>query len=396
MSTVRQFIKDNLWLIPLFLFSIISLLGDVINDKFDLVDFEVYFRTAARMLEGAEIYRIESDGHFVYKYAPTAALYFLPFVILGFGLAKYIFWIFVTVALAWGLHTLISLLRTEESSRQVNFIIIGSILAVVPHIHLEWHLGQVNLLLMVLYVALINYSKKNQQQWLGIFLGASLFVKPFGLVFLPYLVVKKQFKALFYTAGALFALGLLPLLFYPSWSALVGLYNSWMVELQIELAAKQDLVADANHTIFSVLARYTPIQYFIIHPMTQKLYQLTILGLIGLSFLVYMAWGKKMPQAFVGELALLSAWIPLLAFTSQNAFIYTVPLIVVVLFQYKQLPLWGKVLAVLGCFLLGINMYDIVGKTMHWTLLQASIYTFGSMALIIVAFYQRKQQANSN
>ena len=395
MSTVRQLIKDNLWLIPLFLFSIISLLGEVINDKFDLVDFEVYFRTAARMLEGAEIYRIESDGHFVYKYAPTAALYFLPFVILGFGLAKYVFWILVTLALAWGLHTLIGFLKKGESNRQVNFIIIGSILAVVPHIHLEWHLGQVNLLLMVLYIALIKYSKKNQQHWLGILLGGSLFVKPFGLVFLPYLVVKKQFKALFYMIGAVLILGLLPLLLYPSWGELVGLYNSWMVELQIELAAKQDLVADANHTIFSVLARYTPIQYLITNPTAQKLYQLTILGLIGISFLLYMAWGKKVPQAFVGELALLSAWIPLLAFTSQNAFIYTLPLIVVVLFQYKQLPLWGKILAVIGCFLLGINMHDIVGKTMHWALLQASIYTFGSMALIVVVFYQRKQASSS-
>ena len=72
--------KRHFWLLPLLLFSLISLAGDVINERFDLVDFEVYFRTAGRMLDGSELYRIESDGHFVYKYAPSAALYFLPFL----------------------------------------------------------------------------------------------------------------------------------------------------------------------------------------------------------------------------------------------------------------------------------------------------------------------------
>ena len=381
--------KRHFWLLPLLLFSLISLTGEVINERFDLVDFEVYFRTAERMLEGAEIYRIESDGHFVYKYAPSAALYFLPFLIVGFGLSKWLFWALLTAALAWGLREMLSMLGKDKSDKTVNAAIFFSMLAVVPHIHLEWHLGQVNMLLMVLFIALIKAYQLDRQKLLGVLLGASLFVKPFGLVFLPYLLVKKRFQALIYTIIATLIIGFLPFIFYPSWTAFVGLYGSWMVELQIELASKQDLFANANHTIFSVLARFTPIQYLLAEGLAQKIYQVIILAIMGLAFLKYIQLGQDKPRAAVGEWALLSAWIPILAFTSQNAFIYTLPLIVYLIFHFQELPSWSKGLLIAGCFLIGINMYDIVGKDLHWQLMQCSIYTFGSMLLMVVTVHLR-------
>jgi hypothetical protein len=388
--------KKYIWLIPLILFSLISLFGDYINGRFDLVDFEVYFRTAERMLEGAEIYRIDSDGHFVYKYAPSAALYFLPFLPLGFAISKVLFWLVLTAALAWGLSVLAHLIGAEKADKTINITLFFSILAVVPHIHLEWHLGQVNMLLMVLFVASMKAYLENQQKTLGILLGASLFVKPFALIFLPYLLFKKRFSALAYTIVATLIIGFLPFVFYPSWPAFTGLYISWITELQIEMSSKQALFADANHTIFSVLARYTPFQYTLIDNLYQKIYQLIILGIMGLAFLKYMQLGKGKPKAAIGELAMLTAWIPILAFTSQNAFIYTLPLIVYLLFNFSELAAWAKALLVLGCFLIGINMHDIVGDKLYWALMQGSIYTFGSMMLMVVAFYLRIRNSSTS
>jgi len=389
-------LKKYTWLIPLILFSLISLFGDYINERFDLVDFEVYFRTAQRMLEGADIYRIDSDGHFVYKYAPSAALYFLPFLPLGFAFSKVLFWLLLTGALAWGLLVLAELIGERKTDKTVNITLFFSILAVVPHIHLEWHLGQVNMLLMVLFVAAIKAYLQNQEKTLGILLGASIFVKPFALIFLPYLLLKKRFKALAYTIIGALVIGLLPFVFYPSWTAFIGLYTSWITELQIEMSSKQALFADANHTIFSVLARYTPLQYVLTDNLSQKIYQLIILAIMGLAFLKYMQLGKNKSKAAIGELALLTAWIPILAFTSQNAFIYTLPLIVYLLFNFRELATWAKGLLILGCFLIGINMHDIVGNELYWALMQGSIYTFGSIMLMVVAFYLRMQKTSTS
>ena len=91
--------KKQFWILILFLFCVISLLADVVNDKFHLVDFEVYYRTAVRMIEGGPIYRIDTDGHFVYKYAPTAALFFIPFTLISFELSQWLFWFLLALVL---------------------------------------------------------------------------------------------------------------------------------------------------------------------------------------------------------------------------------------------------------------------------------------------------------
>ena len=381
--------KQHLWLILFLLFSLLSMFGDMLNERFQMVDFEVYFRTAGRMLDGAEIYRIAADEHFVYKYAPAAALYFLPFLLVGFGAAKVLYWLLLTAAMTWGLWTMKDMLSEGKTARFINVALLGSILAVVPHIHLEWHLGQVNMLLMVGYIALIKCYRDGQDALLGVLLGASIFMKPFGLIFLPYLFLKKRLKAVAFTILGLLVIGCLPFIFYPSSDAFSGLYPAWFNELNIEMSAKQALTADANHTIFSVLARYTPIRYLLVNDTAQTLYQLSALALMGLAFLWYMRRGRDTEKAFIGEFALLTAWIPLLAFTSQNAFIYTMPLAIYLIFHFNELLIWEKILLVLGCFLIGINMYDVVGKTLHGQLMQGSIYTFGSLCLVVLAFVKR-------
>jgi hypothetical protein len=378
-----------LWAISVIIFSLISLAGDFINVRFDLVDFEVYFRTAERMIEGTAIYRIESDGHFVYKYAPSAALYFIPFVCLGFGLSKWVYWLILTALLVWALAAMSELSWAKKSNKSINIILIFSVLSVIPHIHLDWHLGQVNLLLMALYVLIIKAFLEDRQKLLGAILGISIFIKPFGLIFLPYLFIKKRFSSVFYTLLWSLIIGFLPFIFYPSWEQFTGLYDGWINELLIEMSGKQDLMADGNHTIFSVLARYTPLQYLLNSPFSQKLYQILVLGIMAVGFLKYMKKGEFIPCSFTSEFALLCSWIPLLAFSSQNAYLFTLPLIVYLMFHFDKLNLPVKLLFILGCFLIGINMHDLVGPEMHKLMLKHSIYVFGSLAITTSAFYLR-------
>ncbi len=378
-----------LWALSVIIFSLISLTGDFINLRFDLVDFEVYFRTAERMIEGSAIYRVEGDGHFVYKYAPPAALYFIPFVCLGFGLSKWIYWLFLTALLLWALDAMAALSWAKKNNKSINIILICSVLSVIPHIHLDWHLGQVNLLLLALYVLMIKAYLEDRQKFVGAILGISLFIKPFGLIFLPYLFFKKRFSSIFYTLLWSLLIGFLPFVFYPSWEQFTGLYDGWINELMIEMSGKQDLMADANHTIFSVLARYTPLQYLLTSPFSQKFYQLLVLGIMALGFLKFMKKGEFIPFSFTSEFALLCSWIPLLAFSSQNAYLFTLPLIVYLMFHFDKLNLPVKFLFVLGCVLSGIDIHDVVGAEMHKLLLKHSIYVFGSVAITITAFYLR-------
>lgn len=396
MPTKKLLAAQNAWAIAIVLAGIILLIGEIINERFWMHDLEVYYRTAARMLQGEEIYRIEADGHYVYKYSPTAGLYFIPLTLLPFSAAKIFFWLFLlflTVAVLQVLFQMAAHDDTPPSAKQKNTVLLLSFLAVGAHVHREWHLGQVNFVLLALYILLLVCWRREQHVAVGAILAASLFIKPFGLIFLPYLVLRKNFSALLATAITVVLLGLLPFVLYPSAEAFTGLYNGWFQELLIELSAKQDLLQSGNHTIFSVLARYTPLQFILTSEAAIKVYQLSLLALIGLYILYFLRAGAGLRQRTVYDVAVLVAFIPLFAVTSLNAFLFTLPCMVLLLYHFGGLPKVAKVLTVAGCVLVGINIRDLMGGELYRFLESISIYTFGTMALLAALTMLRLKQA---
>ncbi len=387
--------KKQFWIIFLFLFCVISLLADVVNDKFHLVDFEVYYRTAARMLDGESIYRINSDGHFVYKYAPTAAVFFIPFTLLSFGTSQWIFWFLLAFVLGKALQLLYLLNKKNPATYSANIIILTSLLTVGTHVHLEWHLGQVNSILLLLYVYIFYAYLEDRPKKLGGLLALSLFIKPFALIFLPYLAIKKRFAALYYSLIVAFFLALTPLLFYPSWAQFFDLYTAWSNELTVEMSSKQQLFALRNHSIFSFIARMTSLNYILVSPAIQQYYQLALLSIMGMGFLFYLKKGSYLVDAANGEFALLCAWIPLIAFSSQNAYLFSLPLLVYLIAAFEELDRIFRGILIAGCILIGINIYELLGKANYQFFLDHSIYVLGSLLLVTVAFKLRIQRANS-
>ena len=153
-----QLNKRNLWVLFIFSFSIISLIIDIINDRFAMVDFEVYYRAAQRILSGSELYRIKEDGHYLFHYSPNAGLFFIPFTLFKLSIAKYIYWFILTTLLCFGIKSFFMLIPYKLdypiSNKKRNLVILLSLLIVLTHIHLEFHLGQVNLLLLIIYLFL--------------------------------------------------------------------------------------------------------------------------------------------------------------------------------------------------------------------------------------------------
>ncbi|MEJ8803343.1 glycosyltransferase family 87 protein [Pontibacter sp. H249] len=389
----KLFYKPNLWLYYILFASLVLLIGEVVNDRFTMHDLEVYHRTAERMLQTKQLYRIASDGHYVYKYSPTAALYFVPFALLPFGVAKIMFWALLTILTIVVLKVLYkqTAIESEVVKERNQNILLLAFLAVGAHVHREWHLGQVNFVLLMLYVFVLTALSNKKQLLAGILLAISLFLKPFGLIFYPYLLIKGKYKAVLASFAGLLVMGILPMLFYPSWDQFMQLNRSWISELTIELSAKQDLLADANHTIFSVLARYTPLQYLVNTGVASKIYQLLLLLVIGVSFLYFIWMGRKRQRSMMAEGAFLITLIPLFAFTSQNAFLFTLPAIIVVLYNYTALNATGKVMAVSACILIGANIRDLMGSRFYNIFENASVYTFGAVLLLALLFMIRSK-----
>ena len=72
------------------------LFAEAINHRLWLSDFEVYYKAAYRLINAENLYRHSEDGHYIFKYSPVSALIFIPFTLFSFGVAKIIYWLFLT------------------------------------------------------------------------------------------------------------------------------------------------------------------------------------------------------------------------------------------------------------------------------------------------------------
>lgn len=387
-KTLFAWTKKNLWLIILISYSSISLFTALFLGLLNTDDLEVYYQTAHRMVAGEEIYNIatDADGHgfYIYKYSPTAVFLFLPLILIPYHLAKVFYWVGLTFLLGLSLMKLFKLIGSELSKKdKMNTnIILFAFLTILIHIDTELHLGQVNLILLALYIFTISSLLSGKDSLTGLLLAISIFIKPFGLIFLPFLFLKKKYKSLMYFALFMIILFAMPLIYYPSVDSFLALQKAWFHELGVELGKKQNLFADANHTIFSVLARYTPLKFILIHESLQKVYQLIVLMLLGIAFLKY---NRKNPSDLAAT-SVLIIFIPLFAFTSKNAFLFAMPLVMYLLAFFKSQNLIYKILVVVGCILVGGNIYELYGPEYSMLYTRLSLYSIGSICLLIAVF----------
>ncbi|MBT3174214.1 MAG: DUF2029 domain-containing protein [Lentimicrobiaceae bacterium] len=345
-------------------------------------DYKVYHRTAKRIVNKENIYSVKQDGHYVFKYSTTSGIYFIPISFIPLKYAKYIYWLALTILLCIGVNVLYKLIDNKyKIGANKNSIIILSIIAVIAHIFRELHLGQVNMLLLVMYITLIYFLQQKSKILFALMLSISVFLKPFGLIFFPYLLIKKEYKIILTSLIFIFILALLPLLFYPNWHDFSNLYFDWINELKVELNKKQALLADGNHTVFSVFARYTPLKFILVNQIIEKVYQALVLIIIGAG--LFIEFRKKNHNSdIVYQMILLISIIPLLAFTTYNLFIFELPIILYLIYFFKDLNITQKIMVVIGCILIGGNIHEITGSALRDYLIGISVYTFGTISLI--------------
>lgn len=396
MKNFLGFIRANWWILVIIAFSLARLIAEAVFSKLNMIDLEVYYYAAKHLISSSELYGIalDEEGHYIYKYSPSTAFFFIPLTILPLQIAKISYWISLTFFMIISLFVLKNQVQFESSDKTklLKNAAFFAFLTILIHFDSELSLGQVNLVLLTLYVFIIYTYNKNMKIVLAFLLAISIFIKPFGLIFLPYLLLKKRSKVFVYFAVFSLLIFLLPLVFYPSIESFIGLYKSWFNELLIELGNKQDLFANANHTIFSVLARFTPLKFILNGKIVEKVYQIAILFLIGFLFTRF----EKTRQSVLAEMVVLIILIPLIACTSKNAFIFAMPLAFYLLSYFKTQSKLVKTLTIAGCCLIGGNLYEVYGPRISMLYTEHSMYTFGSILLLIAIFLFRKHDARNN
>jgi len=359
-----------------------------------LRDFQVFHRAGGRVLSGEELFRPVRDGYYSYKYSPTAAILFIPFSLIPFEAAEVVYWLFVSGLVLVGLYLSLLLVypdfRNADPAR-LGFLLVMTVMTLGVHIWSELTLGQVNYLLLVMYIAIAWLFTQSRPALLAFILAFSIFIKPFGLILLPYFVLKKRFREIAYFFAFSALLFILPAVFYGG--HFLDLQRSWISAITLELGNKADLFQSGNHTLAAVIAQYSHLDAFEPGSVYLTVYKSLMLALVALLAFLVVRKGSGIQRAAALDFAFILALAPLLSYTNNSAFVLVELGIILLLFNFGKLKTWEKVMAACGFLLIGGNFYNQLpyewGERFFAYYDSISLLTIGTILLLATIFMLR-------
>ncbi|MFZ4564774.1 MAG: glycosyltransferase 87 family protein, partial [Bacteroidales bacterium] len=125
-----------------------------INGRFWLNDFKVYYLAAKALLAGEQVYGIPfglSSG--LYKYSPFTLFFVFPFCLFPFEIARIIHFFLlgsVIVLVFFIIYEVYKNYLHEKSWKNINLLFTLAFVCVLIHFVKELHLGNINVLLLLL------------------------------------------------------------------------------------------------------------------------------------------------------------------------------------------------------------------------------------------------------
>jgi hypothetical protein len=334
-------------------------------------DLEVYWTGAVRAAAGEPLYRAE-DNHYQYKYLPAFAVLTIPLGWLSEQTARGI-WFSLSLLLVPAL--LILSVKLLPSQREPSwFLYLIAILVMGKYYVRELSLGQVNLLFAVVAVFACLNLIRNRERLGGALTAATVAIKPYGIILLPWLMARRQIAAIAAAAGV-FALTILtPVVIY-GFEGTYELYRGWWVTVSSTTAP--NLPNQDNVSLASLFSRW-------FGPGTSTTAMATIAGL-GLIILVISVFRKRReivaPEGL--ELSMLLWMIPL--FSPQGwdyVLLIGTPGIVILANAKELMPKPILVISGIAAATMGLTIYDVIGRAAYMQIMRSGVITLCAVTLL--------------
>lgn len=351
----------------------------------EMADFEVNYAAGKRLSLGETLYRSE-DGHFQFKYSPFSAFLYLPLSSLPLPYAKFI-WYVLSLS-ASGAIFIISL-RMQDNRRKYP-----AALAVLPPLILakyflrEVQLGQINALItfLLLLVAWVlsrptSETSRLQEGAAGLLWGLATALKPYAVIFLPYLVLKKKWRVFvpgFLILGLSF---LMPSLYY-GFKGNITVHTEWRASLSLSTPPLLD--SQDNVSLMGLLVKWTGA------PDVSLVLFLGVVVFLSFLFLYLIHKGQNRLRPYLLESFFLLSLIPLLSPLGWDyTFLSSAPAVILLLRHFDDFPRTGKAFLALDFIVIAFSLYDVMGRTLYAAFMSASLPTLCFIILIGYISYLR-------
>ncbi len=334
------------------------------RSRHEMYDFEVYRVAGERVLTGEPLYRAE-DGHWQFKYLPAFAFVIAPLAKLPPVWARGA-WFFLSVALLVVLVNR-SLILLPDRRRTAGFLVGLIILAMGKFYVREVGLGQSNLLLAVLVLAAVAQWRAGRDGVAGASLAAATIVKPYAILFLPYLLVRRRWRsAASFLTVTLVAL-VIPALRYGWTGNLAQLQGWWDI---VTTSTAPNLAGQDNISIAGMYAAWLGVG-----PVASWLSAGTALLLV-LACARAILQGSSVSTPDYLDAALLLFVIPLLSPQGWDyVLLISTPAVILLLDRLEEFDTPTRWILI-GCLALaGLTFWDVFGRVNYYALMMSRVLT---------------------
>lgn len=336
----------------------------------ELVDFEVVYTAASRFALAEPLYR-PADGHFQFKYLPAIAVVMMPFTWLP-RVAAEALWFGALVMMAW---TLVRLSIDALPERRLSWTVLAWIVVLLNAKALvkELAFGQFNLPLALLLIGTLIATQRHSGLRAGALVGAGVFVKPYALVMVPWLVWTHGWRTSIPFALVM-ALGLaLPALFY-GWSGNIGLLQEWIKT--VSQTTDPNLSVRENISFASSWVKW-------IGPSAAVSWLALVCSAAAVAAgAVTLARRKLVAEPHYLEASFLFILIPLLSPQGWDyVLLLALPAYVCVVDRWWETSLPWRAIAIVGFALTSFAVYDLMRRTLYFFVMDHGGGTIGAILI---------------
>jgi alpha-1,2-mannosyltransferase len=352
-----------------------------------MVDFTVNYTAGDRILHGETLYRLQ-DEHYQFKYSPYCAMIYLPMALLPLPAAKAVWFAFVLAALTTMVILTRRLIGHSRPPTEVWAAAGVPALVLAKFFVRELELGQINAIITAILLGMTillvqDEESRNQGKAAaaGFLWGAALVLKPYAAIFLPYFVVKRKWNALWPGLIAL-ALSLLAPAFFYGFPGNIAVHEEWIASLAKStpgLLASQD-----NVSLLAFLMKRTG------DIAVSRLIYAGLIPALAAAVLAFIRRGRRLKQSLPAEGALLLLLIPLISPLGWDyTFLSAILAAAVVTSGFREFPPVGRILLGANFGVIGLTIYDLMGRKAYAAFMTGSILTVNFLVLAAGLFYLR-------
>jgi Glycosyltransferase family 87 len=317
-------------------------------------DFEVYWRAGSRAAAAEPLYR-EEDEHFQLKYLPAFAVLAIAAARLPLPVAKAL-WFGYTVSLIPVLLTLSLGLLPAQRRPPWLLALITFVLMAKFYGH-ELVLGQVNLCFAVMVLAGVHLITTGRSAPVGLLFALAVIIKPYAVLFLPWLAAGGAIRALAAAAAGLLVALVLPVPLY-GWQGTIALHVDWW--RTVTMSTAPNLLNADNVSLAAMYAKWIGSG-----TVSATLAAGTAAGLLAIAAVTFLRrQGLVRPEGL--EAALLLTLIPLLSPQGWDyVFLIATPAVMLVVNYDRDLPSAVRLGVWLALVIVAFTLYDVVGKRVY-------------------------------